>query len=120
MRYETLVHSSKVAGQSRQKRLFERPLKRTTQSFVQDIEDRKAYAFLGAIVNLAQTTSNLVIVEGVETLQQKLLLMKMGVRYCQGYHYGKPMSAANLQEYLETKFGIKGPIQKRAGHIASF
>ena len=56
------------------------------QSFVCDIEDPKAYAFLGAIVNLAQTTSNLVIVEGVETLQQKLLLMKMGVRYCQGYY----------------------------------
>lgn len=90
------------------------------QSFVCDIEDPKAYAFLGAIVNLAQTTSNLVIVEGVETLQQKLLLMKMGVRYCQGFYYGKPMKAADLGDFLETRFGFTKSRQKRAGHIASF
>jgi len=90
------------------------------QSFVQDIEDPKAYSFLGAIVNLAQTTSNLVIIEGVETLQQKLLLMKMGVRYCQGYYYGKPMGAADLRDLLETKFNITQTVKRNPSRIASY
>jgi len=90
------------------------------QSFVRNIEDRKAYSFLNAIVNLAHTTSNLVIVEGVETLQEKLLLMKMGVRYCQGYFYGKPMDVYDLENYLAQKYDITRPKQRRSGHIASF
>jgi len=90
------------------------------QSFVRNIEDREAYSFLDAIVNLAHTTSNLVIIEGVETLQEKLLLMKMGVRYCQGYFYGKPMDVYDLEGYLTQKYDISRPIQTRAGHIALF
>jgi len=90
------------------------------QSFVQDIEDLEAFSFLHAIVNLAQTTSNLVIVEGVETLRQKLLLMKMGVRYCQGYFHGKPMDIYDLEDYLAQKYDISRPKQRRAGHISSF
>jgi len=90
------------------------------QSFVRNIEDREAYSFLDAIVNLAHTTSNLVIVEGVETLQEKLLLMKMGVRYCQGYFYGKPIDVYDLENYLTQKYDISRPIQRRAGHISSF
>jgi len=90
------------------------------QTFVRDIEDLKAFAFLEAIVNLAKTTSNLVIVEGVETLQQKLLLMMMGVRYCQGYFYAKPMSLSDLENYLAQKYNIERPTQRRAGHITSF
>jgi len=90
------------------------------QSFVRNIEDREAYSFLDAIVNLAHTTSNLVIIEGVETLQQKLLLMKMGIRYCQGYFYGKPMDVYDLEDYLIQKYDIARPTQRRIGHISSF
>ena len=92
------------------------------QSFVRNIEDedQQAFTFLKAIVNLAQTTSNLVIVEGVETLAQKLLLMKMGVRYCQGYFYAKPMDVYDLKDHLAQRYNIIRPIQRRSGHIASF
>ena len=90
------------------------------QTFVRDIEDEQAFTFLKAIVNLAQTTSNLVIIEGVETLAQKLLLMKMGVRYCQGYFYAKPMDVYNLENYLAQTYNIVRPRQRRSGHIASF
>jgi len=76
------------------------------QSYVRDIEDPQAYSFLKAIINLAQLSSDFVIVEGVETLQQKLLLMKMGVRYCQGYHYGKPLAISDMEAYLDDQFGI--------------
>ena len=87
------------------------------QTFVRDIEDQQAFTFLKAIVNLAQTTSNLVIVEGVETLAQKLLLMKMGVRYCQGYFYAKPMDVYDLENYLAQTYNINRSRQRRAGHI---
>jgi len=92
------------------------------QSFVRNIEDedQQAFTFLKAIVNLAQTTSNLVIVEGVETLAQKLLLMKMGVRYCQGYFYAKPMDVYDLKDHLTQRYNIIRLIQRRSGHIASF
>ena len=90
------------------------------QTFVRDIEDQQAFRFLKAIVNLAQTTSNLVIIEGVETLAQKLLLMKMGVRYCQGYFYAKPMDVYDLENYLAQTYNIVRPRQRRSGHIASF
>lgn len=90
------------------------------QSFVRNIELSKEFQFLEAIVRLAQTTSNLVIVEGVETLQQKLLLMQMGVRYVQGYFYAKPMDVYELESHLSQRYDINRPRQSRAGHIASF
>lgn len=90
------------------------------QSFVRNIENSKEFDFLQAIVKLAQTTSNLVIVEGVETLQQKLLLMNMGVRYCQGYFYAKPMDVYELESHLSQRYDINRSRQSRAGHIASF
>ena len=90
------------------------------QSFVRNIGLSKEFQFLEAIVRLAQTTSNLVIVEGVETLQQKLLLMQMGVRYVQGYFYSKPMDVYELESHLSQRYEINRPRQSRAGHIASF
>lgn len=77
------------------------------QSFVTDIDDPQAYAFLSAIINLARTTAEHTIVEGVETLEQKLLLMKMGVRYCQGYYWAKPAGVDALKEGLSEVYDLK-------------
>lgn len=90
------------------------------QSFVRDIENSEAYSFLGAIVNLAQVTSSSVIIEGVENLQQQLLLMKLGVRFCQGFLYAKPMPVNELKNYLIDQYDIVPPTQRRAGRIATF
>ncbi|MEP1231224.1 MAG: EAL domain-containing protein, partial [Litorimonas sp.] len=76
------------------------------QSFVSNIDDPQAYRFLNAIINLARTAATYTIVEGVETLQQKLLLMKMGVRFCQGYYWGHPMKISELEIYLTEKYGF--------------
>lgn len=88
------------------------------QSFVKGIEDRKAYSFLAAIVELARTASNNVIIEGIETIQQRILVMQMGVRYCQGYLYGRPMRIEGLKDHLADKYDIKASAQKRVGHIS--
>jgi len=90
------------------------------QSFVENIEDSQAYSFLNAVVNLSRTASDNVIVEGVETLSQKILLMKMGVRFCQGYLFGKPMTVDLLENHLLKEYGIKKTSQTRISHIASF
>lgn len=88
--------------------------------FIENIEDAQAYSFLEAIVKLARTTSEYVVIEGVSTLSQKLLLMKMGVRLCQGYLFARPMDMVKLENYLAEEHAIRRPSQKRIGHVASF
>ena len=77
------------------------------QCFVRNIHDPKSYRFLNAIINLARTAAEYTIVEGVETLEQKLLIMKMGVRYCQGYYWGRPMPITDLCQYITEDVGFE-------------
>ena len=73
--------------------------------FVDDIEhDVAASNFLTAMVKLAKISSNTVIIEGVETVHQQALIMKMGVRYCQGYLFAKPMGLQDLMAYLADSY----------------
>ena len=88
--------------------------------FIEDIEDAQSYSFLEAILKLARTTAEYVIVEGVSTLSQKLLLMKMGVRHCQGFYLARPMDIASLEIYLAEHYAIRKPSQKRIGHMTTF
>ena len=90
------------------------------QSFVQDIENPEAYSFLGAIVNLAQVSSSSVIIEGVENLQQQLLLMNLGVRFCQGFFFAKPMTVSALRDYLAEEFDFAPAKLRRAVRLATF
>lgn len=87
------------------------------QYFVRNIADPQAYSFLHAIINLAQTTSSRTIIEGVETLEQRVLLMQMGVRFCQGYLWGKPMYLGELERYLSKTYGFKRVNKNRFGHV---
>ena len=79
------------------------------QSFVTNIGNRETHDFLSAVINLSRVTAQYTIVEGVETLEQKILLMKMGVRYCQGYYWLRPVSMDGLSQYLSESFGYKKP-----------
>lgn len=88
--------------------------------FIEGIEDAQAFSFLEAIVKLARTTSEFVIIEGVSTLSQKLLLMKMGVRFCQGFLFARPMALDLLEEHLSENYDIHRPTQRRIGHVSSF
>ena len=88
--------------------------------FIENIEDAQAYSFLEAIIKLARTTSEKVIIEGVSTLSQKLLLMKMGIRFCQGYLFARPMALESIEDYLSENYGINSPTQRRIGHVSSF
>jgi diguanylate cyclase (GGDEF)-like protein/PAS domain S-box-containing protein len=62
------------------------------QSFVRDIEfDNSDKAIVGTIIAMAHSLNLDVIAEGVETEQQRQLLLDMGCKHFQGYLFGKPV-----------------------------
>lgn len=44
-----------------------------------------------------------VVLEGVETKDDLALATRLGIEYCQGYHFGYPAEPANLQIYSEMR-----------------
>lgn len=61
--------------------------------------DRTQQAIVKAILDLANALDMQVVAEGVETKNQRDLLLKMGCQYAQGYWFGRPVSgdkATNL------------------------
>ena len=63
------------------------------QSFVRDIAtDNSDKAIVRTIIAMAQSLDLNVIAEGVETEEQKQLLLDRGCTHYQGYFFGKPMS----------------------------
>jgi EAL domain-containing protein (putative c-di-GMP-specific phosphodiesterase class I) len=64
------------------------------KSFISKItDDRTQRAIVKAILDLAEALDMQVIAEGIETEQQRDLLLDMGCQYGQGYWFGKPMTA---------------------------
>jgi diguanylate cyclase (GGDEF)-like protein/PAS domain S-box-containing protein len=72
------------------------------QSFVKDLpDDSQDAAIARAILALGHSMDLAVIAEGVETAGQADFLRKMGCEEAQGYHFGKPMPAAEFEHVLE-------------------
>ena len=86
------------------------------QSFVSNIGKQGSNDFLKAVINLSRVSADYTIVEGVETLEQKLLLMKMGVRFCQGYYWTRPVDMRGLTKYLSDSFGYEKIGPARLGY----
>ncbi|PHS16822.1 MAG: bifunctional diguanylate cyclase/phosphodiesterase [Kangiella sp.] len=71
------------------------------QTFVRDVlEDPGDYAIIDGIVGLASAFDRLVIAEGVETIEQGLILLLMHCDNAQGYGIAKPMPANEFPEWL--------------------
>jgi EAL domain-containing protein (putative c-di-GMP-specific phosphodiesterase class I) len=68
------------------------------QSFVRGLpEDKEDVSIVKAIIALANSFNLNMIAEGVETKAQKDFMEKNGCNYIQGYYYGKPMSALDIE-----------------------
>ena len=66
-------------------------------SFVQDLAtSTDAQAVVDAVIRLAHALSLKVVAEGVETEEQRDILIKMGCDELQGYLFARPMSARAL------------------------
>lgn len=64
--------------------------------------DRKAKNILTSIIDMLKKDRITIIMEGVETKEQVLLLKKFGCNFMQGYYFGKPMPKEELQTLLES------------------
>lgn len=68
------------------------------QSFVRALpEDASSLAIIGAICALGESLSLDVIAEGVETEQQRALLLSKGCHNFQGYLFGRPMPITEFE-----------------------
>src|SRR5712691_3809293 len=71
------------------------------RSFIRNIESAaEAAPIVHAIVSLGRGLGMKVTAEGVETSEQHLFLRAAGVHFMQGFRFGKPESAAAIEERL--------------------
>jgi len=70
------------------------------RTFVRDIPgDEDDCAIAEAIIGLATTLGMKIVAEGVETQAQEQFLAHIGCSKVQGYHYAKPLSAADYERF---------------------
>lgn len=67
------------------------------KSFVQNTDDE---AIVRAVINIGTSLGMKVVAEGVEKLEQVETLTRFGCDQVQGYHYARPMPAAEVAGYL--------------------
>lgn len=71
------------------------------QSFVQDmLTDPEDLAIIEAVIGLATAFRHRVIAEGVETLDQILMLTELGCHLIQGFALARPMPADEIPDWL--------------------
>lgn len=72
------------------------------RSFITDLGDgRDARAIIGAVASLGAGLDKTVVAEGIETEEQMNLVRSQGCQEGQGYLFGKPMPAAEIQSRLD-------------------
>jgi diguanylate cyclase (GGDEF)-like protein len=78
------------------------------KSFVQELTAketcRQARAMVEAMVALARALGMRTVAEGIETETQLGLVKELGCDAAQGYFIGKPVSAARIEPYAESRF----------------
>lgn len=71
------------------------------KSFVRDmLDDSNDYAIIDGVIGLASAFNRGIIAEGVETIEQGLLLINMECEYAQGYAIAKPMPANEMMNWI--------------------
>ena len=79
------------------------------QSLVRHLgEDPSAPHIVRAIIGLAQSLDLETIAEGVETVAQRDVLLGLGCDTGQGYHFSRPVPAADLQGLLTQGHAVLG------------
>jgi len=82
------------------------------QSFVKRLPgDQQAGVIIRAVMMLSEALDKVVIAEGIETADQAWMLKMMGCKIGQGYHFGRPKTAAEMRTLL----GAAAPGDRVAG-----
>ena len=80
------------------------------QSFISDLGDgHDARAIIGAIASLGANLGKTVVAEGIETEEQRKLVVTQGCHEGQGYLFGRPMISDDVLARLKTQ----GPVAQR-------
>lgn len=64
-------------------------------------DDNRNESILASIIRMAGWLELPVVVEGVETVEQKEFLESVGCGYVQGYYFAKPMPMDNYEEFIQ-------------------
>ncbi len=76
------------------------------RSFVADLEtDEAARALSAAILGIGKSLHLTVVAEGVETVQQNLLLSEQGYPVAQGYLFARPLAPRDFEAWLQNARG---------------
>ncbi|MFF5227898.1 putative bifunctional diguanylate cyclase/phosphodiesterase [Dactylosporangium sp. NPDC000521] len=77
-------------------------LLKVDKSFVDNITDQGERSVIAeALIGISNGLRLRAVAEGVETEAQAEVLRRLGYRYAQGYHYGRPMPAAALAAHVK-------------------
>jgi diguanylate cyclase (GGDEF)-like protein len=72
------------------------------KSFVDNItRDRQSAIIVASVSKLAASLGMKVVAEGVETADQRTILIAAGCTALQGYHFGRPVQASETEALLE-------------------
>ena len=97
-------HGAKLAiddfgtGYSSLERLVDMPFDtvKIDIAFTRKITSPAGFAMIDAIVRMAKAAGKDVIIEGIETAEQQALALKAGVRYGQGFYFGRPSTYQDI------------------------
>jgi diguanylate cyclase (GGDEF)-like protein len=71
------------------------------RSFIADVaRDKSSHAIVSKTIELAHLLDLTVVCEGVETEEQHQALAELGSDFCQGYHFGRPVSVGMLNSFM--------------------
>jgi diguanylate cyclase (GGDEF)-like protein/PAS domain S-box-containing protein len=71
------------------------------KSFVTTLEDKvKSLAIVRSVIGLSESLSMTTTAEGVETMEQAMLLLGEGCKQVQGYFFGRPVPALEMTAFL--------------------
>ena len=72
------------------------------RSFVTGIaKSRENQALIAALIGIGHALSIDIVVEGVENEEEAEVLRMLGCRHAQGYHFARPMPAAEIPRWLD-------------------
>lgn len=74
------------------------------QGFVKRLPaDPESGAIIRAVMTLSETLDKVVVAEGIETADQAWMLRMMGCQIGQGYHFGRPRTAAEMRAWFRDR-----------------
>lgn len=63
-------------------------------------DDKRAFAILSAVVDMAAKLDLTIIVEGVETQEQADFMLELGCRRAQGFFFHRPMPVSEYEKKI--------------------